>query len=565
MRKFLFALTFVLSIFMATNTRADLEWDKVYAQAEQGDPISKVLVAGDKAFQNSSTQQGINERVETLKNGKHVVLDKIYTIEGLDKPTYVDQQKLTADVKKLIEGDSNSTDYHFARDTFLYYSNELSACDHRRGSQREGCDNNCYSQTCRYTAYAYLQEFSRQAFQAISKCNAGLAAGTKTASDCNYLSNRLSAQINDMKAHVKEGFWAGSTDDLCLFSSARVKTYDFRNELLSFYNNSGATEAGTFIGNKLDTFMSFLDGCWFCNIFAHIFDTVNGLATRLYSLLSEWFQALLAIMGFAAILFMVGKFFLTFHGTNIGQEYTNLFQMIGRMMLAFALLHASVGEVFGLFIRPFFSFTGALVDAINAVESPGAGGVVISLSDITINHTGNCSADQLQGIAQSSSSSPAVVESMCMSTVKNPRGVLWVGGKEAAFDNTMRATLMCMLKTTSAALLVGISQACCTMQLSFHEAFGAKWWIIPNVSMLLFGFIQFGAFLILYIMTPIKLLDVLIRFGFVAIMMPLWITFWVFKTTRGYTKKAWDIVMTSLFYLVTLTIMILLALKILGA
>ena len=66
-------------------------------------------------------------------------------------------------------------------------------------------------------------------------------------------------------------------------------------------------------------------------------------------------------------------------------------------------------------------------------------------------------------------------------------------------------------------------------------------------------------------MTPIKLLDVLIRFGFVAIMMPLWITFWVFKTTRGYTKKAWDIVMTSLFYLVTLTIMILLALKILGA
>ena len=573
MRKFLFALTFVLSIFMATNTQAGMGpgyWDAQQAQKIARGEKSAYDLTPDKIrpinkVTSTSYASGL---VDHINNSKlHPNADY-----GM---TYVRPQVLKSDIKKIIEniedsikdnGDIMEGTYKVtgkgsaqAMANFMYYTKSL---NNKKCQDKKNQENACAN-----TALAYLQEMSKQANKKAKECDDKIAAEKneekrKTQEKkCDTLFEELEYLFEDMKKEIIDKYGSETTKNLCLFGTARVRTYNFNERLKTFYGISGEADGSNLLGAELKSIMGFGNGCWFCGIFEKIFDLINELATRLYALLSGWFQALLAIMGFAAILFMVGKFFLTFHGTNIGQEYTNLFQMIGRMMLAFALLHASVGEVFGLFIRPFFSFTGALVDAINAVESPAAGGMVISLSQINITQTGNCSAEDLQGVANKIQ---AEVKSMCIDETQNPYGTFTFDGKEAAFDATMRSVLGCMLKTTSAALLVGMAQGAATMELSNEKGFMYKD-IIPNFGMLIFGLIQFIAFLYLYIMTPIKLLDVLIRFGFVAIMMPLWIVFWVFKTTRGYTKKAWDIIMTSLFYLVSLTIMLLLALKILGA
>lgn len=576
MRKFLFALTFVLSIFMATNTQAGM--GPGYWEAQQAQKVARGEKSAYDLTPDNSTKEirPINKVASTsYASGLvgHINNSKLHPTDyGM---TYVPTDVLKSDIKKIIEniedsikdnGDIMEGTYKVtgkgsaqAMANFMYYTKSL---NNKNCQDKENQENACAN-----TAKAYLQEMSKQAYKKIKECNDKIAAEKnkekrKTQEKkCDTLATETTNLVADMKKAIDDKYGSKTTKNLCTFGTARVRTHDYTKRVKTFYGISGEADGSNLLGAELKSIMEFGNGCWFCGIFEKIFDLINELATRLYALLSEWFQALLAIMGFAAILFMVGKFFLTFHGTNIGQEYTNLFQMIGRMMLAFALLHASVGEVFGLFIRPFFSFTGALVDAINAVESPAAGGMVISLSQINITQTGNCSAEDLQGVANQIQ---AEVKSMCIDETQNPYGTFTFDGKEAAFDATMRSVLGCMLKTTSAALLVGMAQGSATMELSNEEGFKYKD-IIPNFGMIIFGGIQFIAFLYLYIMTPIKLLDVLIRFGFVAIMMPLWIVFWVFKTTRGYTKKAWDIVMTSLFYLVSLTIMLLLALKILGA
>ena len=642
MRKFLFALTFVLSIFMATSTQAGMgpinvpgqktlgeraaEFRERRNQTDEGVIQENLSLFDDSTIETESNRM-VNVRQKRLEKEAEEARKKVNSYSkkedrekhkaGTEKTkdigygnTFItDKDALTKDVAAIVNSTLTGKKDEPSKQAMLnfqFYANDLQKCTYRWKDKKnkngetysklvKECNKakRCFNyqdengnwktgaakaaederkKTCANTAGAYLQELSKQAYQAVADCDRQAKnMPQKTDQDkqkraekleeCVKISSQLGEIINEMKNIINDKYDNKATKDLCTFGTAQVRTYNFNERLKTFYGISGEADGSNLLGAELKSIMEFGKGCWFCGIFEKIFDLINELATRLYALLSEWFQALLAIMGFAAILFMVGKFFLTFHGTNIGQEYTNLFQMIGRMILAFALLHASVGEVFGLFIRPFFSFTGALVDAINAVESPAAGGMVISLSQINITQTGNCSAEDLQGVANQIQ---AEVKSMCIDETPNPYGTFTFDGKEAAFDATMRSVLVCMLKTTSAALLVGMAQGAATMELSDEDGFKYKD-IIPNFGMLIFGLIQFIAFLYLYIMTPIKLLDVLIRFGFVAIMMPLWIVFWVFKTTRGYTKKAWDIVMTSLFYLVSLTIMLLLALKILGA
>ena len=458
MRKFLFALTFVLSIFMATNTRADLEWDTLIGGAVTNIAADAVdffggdeLAADMRATVDRAIEYDVGVAEQKRQEERKAQIDAYYSNRAMNKvananywgthkewsnttktytdspygTTYADQKKITTDIKKIIENVKNN----YAEDgkgsgqamaDFRYYSKSLNPDHLSQGVCGKGENGN--KELCFNTAKAYLQEMSKQVNQAIITCDAELnrmpnktdeekAARTRKANECNRIGTELGALVTDMTKAVIDMNGSGGTADLCLFGTAQVRTYDYMKRLKTFYGISGEADGSNLLGAELKSIMGVGNGCWFCGIFEKIFDLVNELATRLYALLSEWFQALLAIMGFAAILFMVGKFFLTFHGTNIGQEYTNLFQMIGRMILAFALLHASVGEVFGLFIRPFFSFTGALVDAINAVEAPAAGGMVISLSQINITHTGNCSAEDLQGIANQTQAEVRTMES----------------------------------------------------------------------------------------------------------------------------------------------------------
>ena len=120
-------------------------------------------------------------------------------------------------------------------------------------------------------------------------------------------------------------------------------------------------------------------------------------------------------------------------------------------------------------------------------------------------------------------------------------------------NNRILQSAICWMQDVSASLGVGMA-----LGATLIKANTDGFW--DGVMTIAIGVCMFLAFFLIYLMFPLKLLDAFIRLAFVFALMPLWIILWVFPATAGYTKKAWDTFIGTLFYFISLSIVIALVL-----
>ena len=284
--------------------------------------------------------------------------------------------------------------------------------------------------------------------------------------------------------------------------------------------------------------------CWFCPIFGSLFDAMNKIATSVTTNLSEIF---LAIMG-TALLFSIGfktaKMLTSLQAVDLMQYLTDLFRHLGRAIIASALLWTSL-SVFTYIVSPFLTMSLTLSTSIL-----NEGGFMAQMIDASqggvIKEIDVCNEEDTDALP------------LILSEEKNLQSG---NAPQEAFAPSVKAALMCMMKTISASLIGGMA-----IGATFYE-FG--WWdltfIFPNILAVATGALIVIGHLLIFIAVPFKYIDSMVRLAFVCALMPLWVVLWVFEATRGYTKKAWDMFLSTCAIFLCMSVVLILVIHLINA
>ena len=276
------------------------------------------------------------------------------------------------------------------------------------------------------------------------------------------------------------------------------------------------------------------DFCWFCPMFEGLFDAMNNLATAISVKMARVFLMILGVGLLFSIAFKVAKMVVSLQGADLMQFLTDMFKHLGRAIIATALLVSSL-SIFTYLVSPVLTMSMSLSSVI--MDEGGGRGAVIK-------------ATQATGI-KAASICDDLADQMKVSTT--------VEKQTKAFTPEVRASFLGALRTMSAGLIFGIILGVVIYSLAFTNMI---WGVLPNIQYALLGLIIVIGHLAILITFPFKLIDSMIRMAFVTALMPLWIILWVFPATVGYTKKAWDLFLSSCLIFVCLAVIITMVMSI---
>lgn len=274
--------------------------------------------------------------------------------------------------------------------------------------------------------------------------------------------------------------------------------------------------------------------CWFCSIFEGLFDAMNNLATAISVKMADIFLMIMGVGLLFSIAFKVAKMVVSMQGADLMQFLTDMFKHLGRAIIATALLVSSL-SIFTYLVSPVLTMSMG-VSAVIMDEGGGRGALI--------------TATQSTGI-KAGSICDDLADQMKVSTS--------VEDQKKAFTPEVKASFICALRTMSAGLIFGIVLGVCIYGLAFSNMIAG---IIPNFQYAVLGVIIVLGHLAILVTFPFKLIDSMIRMAFVTALMPLWIILWVFPATVGYTKKAWDLFLSSCLIFVCLSVVITLVMNI---
>lgn len=274
--------------------------------------------------------------------------------------------------------------------------------------------------------------------------------------------------------------------------------------------------------------------CWFCPIFEGLFDAMNNLATAISVKMADVFLMIMGVGLLFSIAFKVAKMVVSMQGADLMQFLTDMFKHLGRAIIATALLVSSL-SIFTYLVSPVLTMSMS-VSAVIMDEGGGRGALITATQSTGIKAGSIC--DDLS-------------DQMKVSTS--------VEDQEKAFTPEVKASFICALRTMSAGLIFGIVLGVCIYGLAFSNMIAG---IIPNFQYAILGVIIVLGHLAILVTFPFKLIDSMIRMAFVTALMPLWIILWVFPATVGYTKKAWDLFLSSCLIFVCLSVVITLVMNI---
>ena len=291
----------------------------------------------------------------------------------------------------------------------------------------------------------------------------------------------------------------------------------------------------------LTAFLSLKEGCWFCPIFDTIYDTANTLATNVYDKLRGIFLSLLAILGVGWLMFNVLKFITTLHAPNIGEFMTRNFKTLGLILIVAAFLHAEASFLTGYFVDAPALMALDISDKI--LEAGGFGDDSIEYQTYTVENDcpgwrpGDVKTEEHVSLCDQADSTK--YEGMAMSAI-------------------LRDRIICLLRKVSVRLIKGIAMGATFIVVSFRAGFAG---ILPSFSMFVVGILVFCCYFALFIKIPIHLIDIVLKLCFLIITLPIYVVCFPFPSTRGYTKKAWEMLLSILVHIISLCIFVALALS----
>lgn len=274
--------------------------------------------------------------------------------------------------------------------------------------------------------------------------------------------------------------------------------------------------------------------CWFCPMFEGLFDAMNNLATAISVKMADVFLMIMGVGLLFSIAFKVAKMVTSMQGADLMQFLTDMFKHLGRAIIATALLVSSL-SIFTYLVSPVLTMSMSMSSII--MDEGGGRGAVIK-------------ATQKTGI-----SAGTICDDLADQMKTTPN----VESQTKAFTPDVKASFICALRTMSAGLIFGVLLGVIIYSLAYSNMILG---FLPNIQYAILGIIIVIGHLAILITFPFKLIDSMIRMAFVTALMPLWIILWVFPATVGYTKKAWDLFLSSCLIFVCLSVVITLVMTI---
>jgi len=287
------------------------------------------------------------------------------------------------------------------------------------------------------------------------------------------------------------------------------------------------------------------NSCWFCDLFVldtgegGLFGAINKLVTNIYNDMAPRFVLLLGAGILFIILFKVAKILVSLQEVDVIQFLQDLFKPLGRAIVASTLLTITIAAgqdtIFSLIVSPVLDVSLELGKSVMNTSLENHEFVIVAEADPTgkVDKTWQWNA-----------------------TNCDLKEVGKAGDK--AFGKEEGKLMRCWMEQVAHSLIVGIGLGAAMMSvgtegLNFFQG---------GFALTICGFIIWGAFYLLYLMFPMKVIDAFVRLAFVLALAPLWITLWVFPVTVQYTKKAWDMFLSSCLLFAILGVMIALVVQI---
>lgn len=307
------------------------------------------------------------------------------------------------------------------------------------------------------------------------------------------------------------------------------------------------------------------DGCWFCSIFAKIFCTGNGMSISLYKYLGVECTKLAAVIMAFWFAWMALKLFLGFSaaGTDFFSEFSSA---LFRLVIATSILltpPSFVFDYYSVLIKTAADFSSLIMQA-GTTPAPSASGQKTP----TISNSPSSEGQE----ETSSGIDPARIhiENFKQSPIGynriTPIETLKIrectsSGEGFTYESV--ASVMRMLQAIHLQIIRVMIVGKYLYDYSWEEPFSDLLFKIPN------GFIIPGVLIILTCMwilvtCVLKIMNAIVQLMFVCTLTPLFIMFWIFPVTRGYTSQAIKTFITVIFMFIITAILLTMALMLIS-
>lgn len=237
---------------------------------------------------------------------------------------------------------------------------------------------------------------------------------------------------------------------------------------------------------KTQQTMTSLEGCFSCQFFRIVFDSIAKLASNAYPKMCDISLSLLALGLMAWILWHVFKLITSLREPNLAQFWIQLFQTLFK----------------GGFISILVASKERLYELINTILEP-IGLIFVNLSSSLLRNNWISRVELANSVQTALSSGP---------------------GFPAAMGQQLENLIYRI-----------------TLALNFGRIIGLRLMLGSDFTNFWLGLTTTSIFFLMTLFFPLYLIDGLLRLAFVFTLLPLLLVAWVFKTTSHYLKKAWDI------------------------
>lgn len=306
--------------------------------------------------------------------------------------------------------------------------------------------------------------------------------------------------------------------------------------------------------------------CWFCKLVAVVYNEGIRIATKFVYELQDFFLDLLGIGILFFIVFKVGKMFASFKETGPAAFATEILKPLLRAIFAFIIL-LNITSLFYWIVNPFLDLTQGLTNTVLDEEfASGVPDLVKKTAEVKIISVEKKKIKALDLDVCEESEDPneqkkrmnrlltEQVNTKLDDKVKISDGQDKDPLLGAKFRDGMLIRPLCR---ASSYLVTGLAMGSTFMSFGLVDIWNS--W-----TLLIVGIIIFFAYFMIMLTFPLKMVDALMQLIFVVLLSPFFIILWVFPATVGYTKKGWDMFLSSCLTLFLLSFMMILALNLVG-
>lgn len=250
------------------------------------------------------------------------------------------------------------------------------------------------------------------------------------------------------------------------------------------------------------------DNCWQSKVFTLIYDAAGDIAITLYEKISEGAFGFIMVMFAFWFSIQALKIFYKSVPMSAGQFWTEILKQLFICVVC-GILVSSVDNILWLLNNTIMPLFGAFIDFANEILSASLAGN---------QNYGSCFSDNNTDASM------------------------------AGFPEGPKKALECIICKIHGKLVMGRALGFRMMSLDV------------NISGWLIAILYLFVFLIIDLSFVFYLVDTTIRFGLILAMLPLWIIAFAFKSTKGYTSKAFKYILncgaTLAFVCILMTLII---------